>query len=68
MKQNIIWFITGTIVPVIAFMASNNFAYGQIAENFTLQTVSNEWVKIVNPIEGQQVPVGKELDSFGRIF
>ncbi len=61
MKQNNFWFITGTIVPVIAFMASNNIAYGQLAENLTTQTISNEWVKIVSRIEGQQVPVGKEL-------
>jgi hypothetical protein len=66
MKQNIFWFITGVIIPVIAFMASNNIAYGQIAENFTTQTVPNEWVKIVSPIEGQQVSVGKELIVSGE--
>lgn len=56
----------GTIVTVTAFMTSNNIAYGQIAENFTTQTVSNEWVKIVSPIEGQQVPVGKVMIVSGE--
>jgi hypothetical protein len=66
MKQNIFWYITGTIIAISGFMASNNFAYGQVTENLTAQPVLNEWIKIINPIEGQQVPVGKELIVSGE--
>jgi len=66
MKQNIFWFITCTIIAISGFMASNNFAYGQVTENLTAQPVLNEWIKIINPIEGQQVPVGKELIVSGE--
>jgi hypothetical protein len=66
MKQNIFWFIAGTIIAISGFMASNNFAYGQVTENLTAQPVLNEWIKIINPIEGQQVPVGKELIVSGE--
>ena len=66
MKQNIFWFIIGTIIAISGFMASNNFAYGQVTENLTAQPVLNEWIKIINPIEGQQVPVGKELIVSGE--
>ena len=68
MKQNIFWLIVGTFVAITAFIASNHIAYGQGTENLTAQPVSNESVKIVSPIEGQQVPLGEELNSFGRIF
>jgi hypothetical protein len=66
MKQNIFWFIVGTFVAVIAFMASNHIAYGQGTENLAAQPVSNESVKIVSPIEGQQVPLGEELIASGE--
>jgi hypothetical protein len=66
MKQNIFWFIAGTIIAISGFMASNNFAYGQVTENLTAQPVLNEWIKIINPIEGQLVPVGKELIVSGE--
>jgi hypothetical protein len=65
MKEIIFWFL-GTIVAVIGFMASNNIAYGQIAENFTTQSVLNEWVKVVSPIDSQHIPVGKELIVSGE--
>ena len=65
MKELNFWFL-GTIVAVIGFMASNNISYGQIAENFTTQSVLNEWVKIISPIDGQQVPLGKELIASGE--
>jgi len=42
MKQNIYWFIPGTFVAVIAFMASSNIVYGQVTENLTAQPVLNE--------------------------
>jgi hypothetical protein len=61
MKQKILWFIAGTVVAVISLMISNNVVYGQSSGNLTSQTVFEEWVKIISPIEGQQVPVGKEL-------
>ena len=67
MKQDIFWFIVGTFVSVISFVTSNGIAYGQIAEDLTSQPISNETVKIVSPIESQQVPVGKESDGFGSI-
>ena len=66
MKQNIFWFIVGTFVSVIAFVTSNGISYGQISEDLTSQPVSNETVKIVSPIESQQVPVGKELIVSGN--
>jgi hypothetical protein len=66
MKQNIFWFIVGTFVAGIAFMASNHIAYGQGTENLAAQPVSNESVKIVSPIEGQQVPIGEELIVSGE--
>ena len=66
MKQNIFWLIVGTFVAIIAFMASNHIAYGQGTENLAAQPVSNESVKIVSPIEGQQVPLGEELIASGE--
>lgn len=57
MKENIFWFIAGTLVAVVAFMVSNDIAYGQVTENLTAQPVLNEWVKIVSPIDGQQVSI-----------
>ena len=66
MKQNIFWFIVGTFVSVIAFVTSNGISYGQITEDLTSQPISNETVKIVSPIESQQVPVGKELIVSGQ--
>jgi hypothetical protein len=68
MKQNIFSFIVGTLVAVIAFMISNDIAYGQGTENLAAHPVSNESVKIVTPIEGQQVPVGAELIVSGDII
>ena len=66
MKQNIFWLIVGTFVSITAFIASNHIAYGQGTENLTAQPVSNESVKIVSPIEGQQVPLGEELIASGE--
>ena len=66
MKQIIIWFIVGTFVAIIAFMASNYTAYGQDTENLAAQPVSNESVKIVSPTDGQQVPLGEELIASGE--
>jgi len=66
MKQNIFWFVAGTFIAVIAFMASNHISYGQGTENLATQPVSNESVKIVSPIEGQQVPIGEELIASGE--
>ena len=66
MKQNIFWFVAGTFIAVIAFMASNHISYGQGTENLATQPVSNESVKIVSPIEGQQVPIGEELIVSGE--
>jgi hypothetical protein len=66
MKQNIFWFVAGTFIAVIAFMASNYIAYGQITEDLPPQPVSNESVKIVSPTEGQQVPIGEELIASGE--
>jgi hypothetical protein len=66
MKQNIFWLIVGTFVAIIAFIASNHIAYGQGTENLAAQPVSNESVKIVSPIEGQQVPLDEELIASGE--
>ena len=66
MKQNIFWFVAGTFVAVVAFMASNNISYGQLTEDLAPQPISNESVKIVSPVEGQQVPVGEELIASGE--
>ena len=66
MKQNIFWFVAGTFIAVIAFMASNHISYGQGTENLATQPVSNESIKIVSPIEGQQVPIGEELIVSGE--
>ena len=66
MKQNIFWFVAGTFVAVIAFMASNDISYGQVTEDLAPQPVSNESVKIISPTEGQQVPVGEELIASGE--
>ncbi|MEP6577220.1 MAG: hypothetical protein ABJB85_12395 [Nitrososphaerota archaeon] len=66
MKQIILWFIVGTFVAIIAFMASNYTAYGQGTENLAAQPVSNESVKIVSPTDGQQVPLGEELIASGE--
>ena len=66
MKQNIFWFVASTFVAVIAFMVSNDISYGQITEDLAPQPVSNESVKIVSPIEGQQVPIGEELIASGE--
>jgi hypothetical protein len=66
MKQNIFWFVGGTFIAVIAFMASNHISYGQVTEDLAPQPVSNESVKIVSPLEGQQVPIGEELIASGE--
>jgi hypothetical protein len=66
MKQNIFWFVAGTFVAVIAFMASNDISYGQVTEDLAPQPVSNESVKIISPTEGQQVPLDKELIALGE--
>jgi hypothetical protein len=66
MKQNIFWFVAGTFIAVIAFMASNHISYGQVTEDLALQPVSNESVKIASPLEGQQVPIGEELIASGE--
>ena len=66
MKQNIFWFVAGTFIVVIAFMVSNDISYGQVTEDLAPQPVSNESVKIVSPIEGQQVPIGEELIASGE--
>jgi hypothetical protein len=66
MKQNIFWFIVGTLVAFIGFMTSNDIAYGQVTKNLAAQPVSNESVKIVSPAEGQQVPVAGELIVSGE--
>ena len=39
MNQYISWFIVGTFIATIAFMASNHIAYGQGTEN--LVNISN---------------------------
>ncbi|MGA9744386.1 MAG: hypothetical protein WBQ16_07200 [Nitrososphaeraceae archaeon] len=66
MKQNIFWFVAGTFIAVFAFMASNHISYGQGTENLATQPVSNESVKIVSPVEGQQVPIGEEMIASGE--
>ena len=66
MKQNIFWFVVGTFIAVIAFMASNHISYGQGTENLATQPVSNESVKIVSPVEGQQIPIGEEMIASGE--
>jgi hypothetical protein len=66
MEQNIFWFVAGTFIAVIAFMVSNDISYGQVTENLAPQPVSNESVKIVSPVEGQQVPLGEELIASGE--
>ncbi len=66
MEQNIFWFVAGTFIVVIAFMVSNDISYGQVTEDLAPQPVSNESVKIVSPVEGQQVPKGEELIASGE--
>ena len=66
MEQNIFWFVAGTFIAVIAFMASNDISYGQVTEDLAPQPVSNESVKIVSPVEGQQIPIGEELIASGE--
>ncbi len=66
MEQNIFWFVAGTFIVVIAFMVSNDISYGQVTEDLAPQPVSNESVKIVSPVEGQQVPIGEELIASGE--
>jgi hypothetical protein len=66
MEQNIFWFVAGTFIAVIAFMVSNDISYGQVTENLAPQPVSNESVKIVSPVDGQQVPLGEELIASGE--
>ena len=66
MNQYISWFIVGTFIATIAFMASNHIAYGQGTENLAAQPVSNDSVKIVSPTDGQQVPVDEELIASGE--
>ena len=48
MKQKIFWFIVGTFIVVIVFMASNHISYGQVTEDLAPQPVSNGSVKIVS--------------------
>jgi hypothetical protein len=66
MEQNIFWFVAGTFIAVIAFMVSNDISYGQVTEDLAPQPVSTDSVKIVSPVEGQQVPLGEELIASGE--
>ena len=66
MNANVLWPIGASFVVVIFLMTSNNIVYGQVTENLTSQSATDEWVKIDTPVVDQQIPVGKELSVSGE--
>lgn len=55
------WFITCSLVMVVTLTKLNNVVYGQDNGSSVVQPAVSEWVKIVSPAEGHQVPVGEVL-------
>ena len=66
MNANILWTVGMSLMVVIFLIASNNIIYGQVTENLTSQSATDEWIKIVTPETDQKIPAGKELTVSGE--
>ena len=66
MNANALLTVGMSLMMVIYLSTLNNMIYGQIGENLTSQSASDEWIKIVTPETGQQIPAGKELTVSGE--
>ncbi len=66
MNPNVLWTVGMSLMTVIFLMTSNNIIYGQVTENLTSQSATDEWIKIVTPETDQQIPAGKELTISGE--
>ena len=66
MNVNVLWTVGMSLMTVIFLMTSNNFIYGQVTENSTSQSATNEWIKIVTPETDQQIPAGEEFTVSGE--
>ena len=66
MNPNVLWTVGMSLMTVIFLMTSNNIIYGQVTENSTSQSATDEWIKIVNPETDQQIPAGKEFTVSGE--
>ena len=66
MNANVLWTVGMSLMTVIFLMTSNNFIYGQVTENSTSLSATNEWIKIVTPETDQQIPAGKEFTVSGE--
>jgi len=66
MNTNALLTVGMSLMTVIFLMTSNNFIYGQVTENSTSQSATNEWIKIVTPETDQQIPAGKEFTVSGE--
>jgi hypothetical protein len=66
MNANVLWTVGMSLMTVIFLMTSNNIIYGQVTENSTSQSATDEWIKIVTPETDQQIPAGKEFTVSGE--
>ena len=66
MNAYVLWTVGMSLMTVIFLMTSNNIIYGQVTENSTSQSATNEWIKIVTPETDQQIPAGKEFTVSGE--
>jgi len=66
MNANVLWTVGMSLMTVIFLMTSNNIIYGQVTENSTSASATDEWIKIVTPETDQQIPVGKEFTVSGE--
>jgi FlaG/FlaF family flagellin (archaellin) len=66
MNANILWTVGMSLMVVIFLIASNNIIYGQVTEDSTSQSATDEWIKIVTPETDQQIPAGKEFTVSGE--
>ena len=66
MNPHVLLTIGMSLMMFIFLLTLNNIIYGQVAENLTSQSASDEWIRIVTPETGQQIPAGKELTVSGE--
>jgi hypothetical protein len=45
MNPNVLWTVGMSLMTVIFLMTSNNIIYGQVTENSTSQSATDEWIK-----------------------
>ncbi len=66
MNPSVLLTVGMSLMVGMFLITSNNIIYGQVTENLTSQSATDEWIKIVNPETDQQIPAGKELTVSGE--